>query len=138
MIYLYITLSLSLVGLVALLGNKISELQTGRKVVSVTFNKTDKWLGSFSGFINKFSHLLTAGSWHNIGHNILTTVEGIFVRSIINLNKWWKKFMKVVCRTDIPTNRGSVSFFLKHIEEHKEAQRNIDNLDQKVAGMLDK
>ncbi|MDD5318810.1 MAG: hypothetical protein PHF79_03290 [Candidatus Pacebacteria bacterium] len=120
---LSIILGVSLAGIVVLLGNRLLQLQTGRAIFSFSFERSDSWLRRVGLWFHSLAKYFSAHSLKAAGQRILTTIEVFFIKGFVAFHKLIGRISRLIKGPRIPHNRGSVSFFIKHIEDHKSRQK---------------
>lgn len=116
MITLYTILVVSFFGLAFLTYNKMLELTTGKNIVKISSPARDQKL---KHAWNRFVYQITHVSWKSIkrrSYKIMVSIENYFLKVIIKLGKKFSTLGDIVRGKNIPRNRGSVSFFLKNLE----------------------
>jgi len=102
-----------------LVTNKMGELAGSRLAVRIHSHEFEvKMKTTVGAFWDWISHI----SMRSIRALTLATLqkaEKFFVKLFYRILKRITKMTDMVSGRDIPKNRGSVSFFLKHIEDHK-------------------
>ncbi|MCF7865633.1 MAG: hypothetical protein K9M11_03965 [Candidatus Pacebacteria bacterium] len=119
MITLITILVASLVCLVSILANKQRELKTGKSLLKVGSSNADYALRLFwQGSKDKLYHVHPINSKHTLRRSMVE-LEKHIMNVFHRLSHKFSIVGDVVTGRDIPKNRGSVSFFLKNIEDSK-------------------
>ncbi len=121
MIYLF---SISVIAALLMLVGKQHELSTGKVTVFASFlKKTDpilkQYWNSFIHFLSLFNKRTARLLLHMIVEEMIHFLKAIKRR----LDSKQSKFFMMVKGKGEVKRRGSASFFLKHIKEHKDALR---------------
>jgi hypothetical protein len=102
---------------------KMSELSTGRNILHLSTPERDQRLRRvWKAVMYQITHV----SWRSVKegfHDSIVAAENFFLRVIVKLGKKFSSVGDIVRGKDIPKNRGSVSFFLKNLEDHKHTQK---------------
>jgi hypothetical protein len=104
---------------VLMLSNKQREIRTGKTLLKIGSNNTDYalrrlWVTS----LDKLSQVHPSNSKHTIRRSVVE-LERHIMNVFHRLSHKFSIVGDVVTGRDIPKNRGSVSFFLKNIEDSK-------------------
>jgi hypothetical protein len=113
------TLIVSASILLMMLSHKQRELRTGKAMIKIGTSAADhKLRTAWQSSLSKLSHVHPSNGKHTLRRSMVE-----LERHIMNLfHRLSHKFSivgDVVTGRDIPKNRGSVSFFLKNIEDSK-------------------
>lgn len=100
---------------------KIEELGGSKNIFSLSNKKRDAAIKKhWRSFIFNITHV-SMKSIKKGSHKVITSAEGAFLKVMSQLGKKFSSIGDMVRGKDIPRNRGSVSFFLKNISEHKKS-----------------
>jgi hypothetical protein len=114
-----ITFCVSLVLSMAVLWNKHRELVNGRVLVKIGNEQLDSQITSNYRKVVDTIHHVTMSAVKQYTKKTILSLENFFIRIFHYLSKRFFSIGNVITGHNIPKNRGSVSFFLKNIEEHK-------------------
>ena len=116
-ILIILCISLALSALILL--NKNKEIKSGKGFFVLGSSQLDARLHSnFEKCLNFVHHFTAETIKQYIQKGILRT-ENYFIKLFHYISKRFLSFSDILTGHNIPKNRGSASFFLKNIEEHK-------------------
>lgn len=105
--------------LVFMLSNKQRELKTGKSLFNLGTSNIDLALRRLWELsLDKLAHVHPKNSKHTVRRSMVE-IEKHIMNIIHRLSHKFSIVGDVVTGRDIPKNRGSVSFFLKNIEDSK-------------------
>ena len=113
-------LVLSFIGMLVVVWGKSIQMSTGRNVLHISTEERDMRLSQWYGKVAYQVTHVSFNSLKNNLHSIIVAVENFFLRIFDRLGKKFKVIGDIVRGRDLPKNKGSVSFFLKNIEENEE------------------
>jgi hypothetical protein len=116
------TLTITLVSgfiLLVLSLKKNWELKAGRDIFSIATNRMDQRVESLLYKTANLVKMTHPERIKEIGSKIAIKVEGFVMGIVEKLSSRFSIVGDMVTGRDIPKNRGSVSFFLKNIENSK-------------------
>lgn len=122
------TLSLTLAGIslvviAAMLMNKQRELKGSSTLFSIGGEKTDSRIaGAWSSMVYMVTHV-SVRSCKKLTRQATLAAEAFFIENFETVARKFSTVGNMVTGYDLPRNRGSVSFFLKNIEDHKRMTR---------------
>ncbi len=120
MITALVIVLLSFIGMIAILWSKSVQLSGGQAMFSLSTPERDARLSWwFERTMYQITHV-SYKSLKNTLHNLLVAFENFFLAIFVKLGKKFGRIGDMVRGKDIPKNRGSVSFFLKNVEDVKE------------------
>ncbi len=104
---------------VLVLLNKHRELEKGRGYFKLGDSSSDlKLINRYERLLDLIHHLTISTAKQYI-QKITVNVENYSIKLFHYLSKRFYSLSNIITGHNIPKNRGSVSFFLKNIEEHK-------------------
>ena len=102
-----------------MLGNKQKEVKTGKAMLKIGSSSTDYALKRlWMTGVDKLSHIHPSNTKQTIQRSMVE-LEKHIMNMFHRLSHKFSIVGDVVTGRDIPRNRGSVSFFLKNIEDSK-------------------
>ncbi len=117
MILMYTILAVSFFASVTMIYAKMSELTNGKNILHISTPERDaKILAMWRALSYRITHV-SRKSLTEASHKVIVSVENFFLRLIVKLGKKFTSLGDMVRGKDIPRNRGSVSFFLREIDE---------------------
>lgn len=128
MIISLIIFIVSIITIALLWYNKYREARGVLPLVYIGSHDFDKQLSNIKSICTRFIKKIDAEYLKSIFHDIAESTEKF---GIIFAEKCINKFTHVRARINnknIPKNRGSVSFFFKHIEDHQKSIRKSGKL----------
>ena len=117
-----ITFTSTIVGailLVALYLNKKREVVRGKGFFSIGSERTDQKLSNLYEGITSYISVLRPHALKSLIGRMVVKAEQFAVGVFEKLSRRFSVVGNMVTGKDIPKNRGSVSFFLKNIEDSK-------------------
>lgn len=121
MTIIYTILIVSFIGMSILTYAKMGELSTGRNMLNISTPERDHKLRTlWQSIVYHITHVSLQSIKEGF-HDGIVAAENFFLRIIVKLGKNFSSLGDIVRGKDIPKNRGSVSFFLKNIEDHKKS-----------------
>lgn len=119
MITTFTTLIISCAFALLMLSNKQREISKGKAVLKIGSSNTDYALKRlWQTSIDKLSHVHPKNGKHTVRRSMVE-LEKHIMNIFHRLSHKFSIVGDVVTGRDIPRNRGSVSFFLKNIEDSK-------------------
>lgn len=113
-------LILSFIGMIVVMWGKSVEMATGKNVLHISNQERDLRLNQWYGDVMyQITHVSFNSLKKNL-HAVIVVVENFFLRMFVRLGKKFTVIGDIVRGRNLPKNRGSVSFFLKNIEEKEE------------------
>ncbi len=105
------------------LWNKQKELVGGRSFVKFGNEGVDtRIVDTYRKLVDTIHHVTMSAIKQSARKGILS-IENFFIRTFNYISRRFLSIGSVITGHNIPKNRGSVSFFLKNIEEHKKTIR---------------
>jgi hypothetical protein len=99
--------------------NKDRELVKGKGYFKLGDEKLDsKLISRYEKFLDAIHHLTISTAKQYI-QKITVSIENYSIKLFHYLSKRFYSLSNIITGHNIPKNRGSASFFLKNIEEHK-------------------
>ncbi len=99
--------------------NKHRELEKGKGYFKLGDSSSDsKLINRYERLLDLIHHLTISTAKQYI-QKITVSVENYSIKLFHYLSKRFYSLSNIITGHNIPKNRGSVSFFLKNIEEHK-------------------
>lgn len=117
--FIIICFFISFVVILAMIGNKLREIQTGRGFVSVNLNADD----AIRAKMHIGKKAVTELPKHFVREAFHFAIQKIFVGLHKIAHIFYPKIAHIVETVkgkDIPKNKGGASFFLSDLREHKE------------------
>lgn len=113
-----ISCAISLAALIVLGANKQKELN-GRHAFKIGNQSTDSRIAMmWNSMVYMVTHV-SVQSCRRVAKRAILNTEGFFIKRFENMGNRFSVVGNAVTGYDLPKNRGSVSFFLKNIEDHK-------------------
>lgn len=109
----------SLVLIVCMLLHKNREIRTGRVLVNIGNHQSDLVLRRVAASLVEKAAIAHPNNGKSVLRRCIIVVEKQFMNLFHKLSERFEIVSDVVTGRDIPKNRGSVSFFLKNIEDSK-------------------
>lgn len=109
----------SLVLIVYMLLHKNREIRTGRVLVNIGNHQSDLVLQRVAASLVEKAAIAHPNNGKSVLRRCIIVVEKQFMNLFHKLSERFEIVSDVVTGRDIPKNRGSVSFFLKNIEDSK-------------------
>lgn len=109
----------SLVLMVYMLLHKNREIRTGRVLVNIGNHQSDLVLQRVAASLVEKAAIAHPNNGKSVLRRCIIVVEKQFMNLFHKLSERFEIVSDVVTGRDIPKNRGSVSFFLKNIEDSK-------------------
>ncbi|HZS43020.1 MAG TPA: hypothetical protein VFA52_02255 [Candidatus Paceibacterota bacterium] len=126
MIFLISIFSLSFLVLVAMIGFKVVEIQTGKKYLFFS-QRGDQLVREGHHSLRNFFRYWNLRALRMIYHFVLEKLEEFFLGLYRRLRGKLTKPVKMVKgEGSLPEDKSSTSFYLKNIQEHKENNRPED------------
>lgn len=116
-------LIISILAALFLLSNKSREQYKGKSFVSIGTRNSDYAIRRFVAVCKEYIELLHVDNLQKNIHKVAVHLEKYTLSVFHRMANHFEVFGDIVTGRDIPKNRGSVSFFLKNIEDEK--NRNI-------------
>lgn len=110
---------LSVVASLVLLLNKHRESVYGKPYIAVGTDSTDYAIRRYVDMCMQFARLLRVETIQKHAHRFAVMIERSVLNIMHRLSTRFAIFGDIVTGRDIPKNRGSISFFLKNIEDEK-------------------
>lgn len=110
---------ISLVAVFILTANKNKEIKTGQAMFSIGGRGSDEWLREvWNVLVYTVTHA-SVRSMRQLAHRSVISFERMVINQFNRFSHRFAVVGEIVTGRDIPTNRGSVSLFLKKIEHPK-------------------
>ena len=109
----------SLVLIVCMLLHKNREIRTGRVLVNIGNHQSDLVLRRVTASLVEKAAIAHPNNGKSVLRRCIIVIEKQFMNLFHKLSERFEIVSDVVTGRDIPKNRGSVSFFLKNIEDSK-------------------
>jgi hypothetical protein len=101
--------------------NKHKELKDGKGIFNIGNTQTDLRVNEgYDKFVDLVHHL-TISTLKQYVQKATLYIENYFIKLFHYITRRFFSFSNIITGQNIPKNRGSVSFFLKNIEEHKKS-----------------
>ncbi len=114
-----ITCAVSLIALATLAMNKQRDLDGKTAMFRVGSPSTDSYIAAtWKSVVYMVTHV-SVQSCRRMVQQATINLEGFFIKNFDKLGRKFTVVGDMVTGYDLPKNRGSVSFFLKNIEDHK-------------------
>jgi len=114
-----IIFGISLLAAALMLWSKQRELSTGRSLIRIGTASSDMRVASLWGSIAHTLTHVTVLETRAFVRKAVLLIENLFIDLFHYVARRFVSAGNVITGHNIPKNRGSVSFFLKNIEEHK-------------------
>jgi hypothetical protein len=118
-----ITFAISLVCLSILAVNKHKELNGQKTWFSIGNLKTDRNIAVLWKTVVYMVTHVSVRSIQRLAKQAVLKTERFFINKVEEMGQKFSMVGNMVTGYDLPKNRGSVSFFLKNIEDHKKTMR---------------
>lgn len=116
---------ISLIVIAAMLVNKQREMNGGRALFSVGTSSTDSRIAAmWSSMVYMVTHV-SVRSCKKLTRQATLKAEAFFIENFETVARKFSLVGNMVTGYDLPRNRGSVSFFLKNIEDHKRMTQKV-------------
>lgn len=99
--------------------HKSRELRTGKKLLTLGNHQSDLAIRRLTASIVEISAIAHPENGKSAFRRFIIEIEKIVMNFFYRLSHRFRVVGDVVTGRDIPKNRGSVSFFLKNIEDSK-------------------
>ena len=120
-----ISCAVSLLALLVLSMNKQRELDGKSALFRIGSHSTDgKIARAWNSMVYMVTHV-SVQSCKRVARRAILNAEGLFIRQFENFGQRFTTVGNAVTGYNLPRNRGSVSFFLKNIEDHKRTMRKV-------------
>ena len=109
----------SFMAIAAMIKNKQKELSGDKPMFNIGSHSADSVIAStWNSMVYMITHV-SVQSCKRLSKQVLLGVEKFFISKFEQLGHRFTGVGNMVTGYDLPRNRGSVSFFLKNIEDHK-------------------
>lgn len=115
--------AISLIAIAAMVKNKQKELSGDKPMFNIGSHSADSVIAStWNSMVYMITHV-SVQSCKRLGKQVVHGVERFFISKFEQLSQRFSGVGDMVTGYDLPRNRGSVSFFLKNIEDHKKVMQ---------------
>ncbi len=116
---------ISLIAIAVMLMNKQREMKGNKALFSVGTESTDSRIATlWSSMVYMVTHV-SVQSCKKLTRQAMLKAEAFFIENFETVARKFSLVGDMVTGYDLPRNRGSVSFFLKNIEDHKRMTRKV-------------